>query len=85
MMMMMMAKPQSYQIINIFTKYSIMTCLAERICVLGQCYLTHGQVHVVSLSQSSQPVQTPALIIALQTLDKACAPGRRRNTDQVLV
>lgn len=48
-------------------------------------YLTHGQIHVVSFSQSSQPVQTPALIIALQTLDKACAPDRRRNVDQVSV
>lgn len=35
-------------------------------------YLTYSQVHVVSFSEGSQSVQTPALIIALQTLNKTC-------------
>lgn len=33
--------------------------------------LTHCQVQVVSLSQSSQPVQAATLVVALQTLDEA--------------
>lgn len=33
--------------------------------------LTHSQVQVVSLAQSSQPVQAAALVVALQALDEA--------------
>ncbi len=54
-----------------------MICLAECVCILCPwritARLTHGQIHVVSFSQSPQSVQTPALIIALQTLNETCA------------
>lgn len=54
-------------------KYLIKMCRPSAcvFCVLG-VYLTHGQVHVVSFSQRSEPVQTSALIIALQTLNQIC-------------
>lgn len=65
----------SFQILNILLKYWVMISLAK--CVRHapdafQCILTHGQIQVVSFSQGSQSVQTPTLIVALQTLNKTC-------------
>ena len=41
--------------------------------------LTHGDVHVVLLSQSSQSVQAAALIVVLQELDEAYFANRGQN------
>ncbi|TNN33173.1 hypothetical protein EYF80_056662 [Liparis tanakae] len=47
-------------------------------CVTSCWYLTHSEVHVVSLAQSPEPVQRAALIVALQTLNETCS--HRRGT-----
>lgn len=41
--------------------------------------LTHSEIHVMSLSECSEPIQAATLIVVLKELHKACKVGRTQH------